>query len=159
VRREDEKRLQEEARVRQAAIVEEQQKEAEVQRVRAQAEARKRQRRSVPPKLLNSSLKDRIHDRIHSKASYPWSPDNAREYIIHDSRWEVLNVKLRKSSGIPAYDAAISVPLTWPLHCLSRAIPLCFSNCVNSNCYFGRTDARQGTVVRMACQFLLSRAR
>ena len=112
VRREEEKRLQEEARVRQASILEEQQKEAEAARVRAQAEARKRaEAERIAAKAAElEGWKGRIKERVHSKVVVPPGvPDNARaEYTITlIPGGEVLNVKLRKSSGFPAYDAAI----------------------------------------------------
>jgi len=111
-RREDELRLEREAEARRAAILDEQQKLASAARARAEVEGKKRREAEEAAAKAREleAWKTRIHDRIKSKLVLPPSvPDSARaEYsmtIIPGG--EVLSVKLRRTSGYPAYDAAI----------------------------------------------------
>ena len=111
-RREQEARLEREAEARRVAILDEQQKLAAVARERAAVEAKQRREAEEAAARAREleAWKTRIHDRIKSKLVLPPGvPDSARaEYsmtIIPGG--EVLAVKLRRTSGFPAYDAAI----------------------------------------------------
>lgn len=112
LRREQEVKLEREAETRRAAILEEQQKLAAKEREKAEADAR---RRAEAEKIAarERELKgwqEKIQQRIRSKVVLPAGvPDSAQaEYVITViPGGEVLNVKLRKSSGHPAYDAAV----------------------------------------------------
>lgn len=111
-RHEQELKLEREAETRRAAILEEQQKLAAKEREKAEADAR---RRAEAEKIAarERELKgwqEKIQQRIRSKVVLPAGvPDSAQaEYVITViPGGEVLNVKLRKSSGHPAYDAAV----------------------------------------------------
>jgi TonB family protein len=117
-----ESRLEREAEVRRSAILEEQEKLAAAARERAEIDARKRrdaEEAAARARELDA-WKLRIHDRIKSKLMLPPGvPDSARaEYSITIiPGGEVLTVKLRRSSGYPAYDAAIE-------RAISAAAPL-----------------------------------
>lgn len=112
LRHEQELKLEREAETRRAAILEEQQKLAAKEREKAEADAR---RRAEAEKVAarERELKgwqEKIQQRIRSKVMLPAGvPDSAQaEYVITIiPGGEVLNVKLRKSSGHPAYDAAV----------------------------------------------------
>jgi colicin import membrane protein len=111
-RREQEARLEREAEARRTAILDEQQKLAAAARERAAVEAKQRREAEETAARAREleTWKTRIHDRIKSKLVLPPNvPDSARaEYsmtIIPGG--EVLAVKLRRTSGFPAYDAAI----------------------------------------------------
>ena len=111
-RRDQEARLEREAEARRSAVLDEQQKLAAAARERAEMEGKRRreaEEAAARAKELET-WKSRIHDRIKNKLVLPPGvPDSARaEYsmtIIPGG--EVLSVKLRRTSGFPAYDAAI----------------------------------------------------
>ena len=101
-----------EADLRRSAILEEQQKLALAAHQRAQEEARKRQLAEAVAARAKEleAWQRRIHDRIHSKVVVPpATPDNveAKYEIVIIPGGEVLSIQLKKSSGQPAYDAAI----------------------------------------------------
>jgi colicin import membrane protein len=111
-RREQEERLEREAEVRRAAILEEQQKRAAEAKQRAEEDARKRREAELEAAKLRelNSWRDRIQAKIHSKVVVPpgVSPNAQAEYeITIIPGGEVLNVRMVKGSGFPAYDAAI----------------------------------------------------
>jgi colicin import membrane protein len=111
-RREQEARMEREAEARRAAILEEQQKLAAAAQQRAQEEARKRElAEAAAARARELELwRTRIHDRIKSKVVVlPGIPSSARaEYLITViPGGDVLTIKLRKSSGYPAWDAAV----------------------------------------------------
>jgi len=111
-RREQEARIEREAEARRTAILEEQQKLAAAAQQRAQEEARNRQlAEAAAARARELELwRTRIHDRIKSKVVVlPGIPSSARaEYLITViPGGEVLTIKLRKSSGYPAWDAAV----------------------------------------------------
>ena len=111
-RKEQEARLEREAELRRSAILEDQQRLAAAAQQRAQEEARKRQQAEAAAARAKelAAWQKRIQDRIRSKVVVPpATPDNAEANyeIVIIPGGEVLSVKLKKSSGHPAYDAAI----------------------------------------------------
>lgn len=111
-RREQEQRLEREAEARRAAILEEQQKRTAEAKQRAEEEARKRHEAEAEAAKVRelNSWRDRIQVKIHGKVVVPpgVSPNAQAEYeITIIPGGEVLNVRMVKSSGFPAYDAAI----------------------------------------------------
>jgi colicin import membrane protein len=116
-RLEREQRIEREAEARRAAILEDQQKRAAEAKLRAEEDARKRREAEAAAarqREFNSWI-ERIQTRIHSKVVVPSGvPTSARaEYeITIIPGGEVLDVRMIRSSGIPAYDAAIERAIT-----------------------------------------------
>jgi len=114
--------LAREAEARRVAVREDQQKQAAAARARAEIEG-KRLREAEAAAAKARELEDwktRIHDRIKNKLVLPPNvPDSARaEYSMTIlPGGEVLSVKLRRTSGFPAYDAAIE-------RAINAAVPL-----------------------------------
>src|SRR5262249_37735149 len=112
VRREDQRCLEREAEARRAAIVEEQQKFALAARQRAEEEARKRaeaEALAAKPKLLNQYI-ERIKLKVRGRIVVPPGM-NGNPKVIYSVTLlpggEVLDIRLVKSSGVPAFDAAV----------------------------------------------------
>jgi colicin import membrane protein len=112
VRREDERRLEREAEARRAAIVEEQQKLALAQRQRAEEEARRRaeaEALAAKQKLLNQYI-ERIKLKVRGRVVIPPGMSGNPKAVYSVTLLpggEVLDIKLVRSSGVPAYDAAV----------------------------------------------------
>jgi len=112
VRREDERRLEREAEARRAAIVEEQQKLALAQRQRAEEEARRRAEAdalAAKQKLLNQYI-ERIKLKVRGRVVIPPGMSGNPKAVYSVTLLpggEVLDIKLVRSSGVPAYDAAV----------------------------------------------------
>jgi colicin import membrane protein len=112
LRREDERRLEREAEARRAAIVEEQQKLALAAKQRAEEEARKRaeaEAAAAKQKLLNQYI-DRIKLKVRGRVVIPPGMSGNPKAVYSVTLLpggEVLDIKLVRSSGVPAYDAAV----------------------------------------------------
>jgi colicin import membrane protein len=112
VRREEDRRLEREAEVRRASILEEQQKLAQLAKIKADEDARKRalaEAASLKQKQL-LQFTDRIRQKVRSRVvlppGLPGNPEAVYSVILLPGG-EVLEVRLVKSSGFPAYDAAV----------------------------------------------------
>ena len=112
VRRTEELRMEKEAEARRVAILEEQQKLAQEVKARAQEEARKRalaEAAAAKQKQL-AQFMDRIKQKVRSRVVLPPAINGNPEAVYSVTLLpggEVLDVKLMKSSGVPAYDAAV----------------------------------------------------
>ena len=112
MRREDERRLEREAEARRAAIVEEQQKLALAQKQRAEEDARRRaeaEAAAAKQKLLNQyidRIKLKVRGRVVVPPNIPGNPTAIYSVTLLPGG-EVLDIRLIKSSGVPAYDAAV----------------------------------------------------
>lgn len=121
-RREDERRMEKEAETRRNAIIEEQQKLARAAKIKAEEDARKRaiaEAEAARAKQIAQFI-DRIRRKIKGHvAAIPGMPANAEALysVILLPGGEVLEIKLVKSSGVPAYDAAVerAIRLASPL--------------------------------------------
>jgi len=132
-RREEEKRLEEARRAeelrmkqdsdeRSKAILDEQQKLAQELKARAEEDARKRalaEAAAAQAKALEV-WKRRISQKIRSRVVLPLGMNGNPEAVYSVTLLpggEVLDVKLVKSSGVPAYDTAVE-------HAIGAAVPL-----------------------------------
>jgi len=112
VRRADERRMEKEAEARREAILDEQQKVAQEVKARAEEDARKRalaDAAAAQSKALDA-YKNRISQKIRSRLVVPPGINGNPEAVYSVTLipgGEVLEVKLIKSSGVPAYDAAV----------------------------------------------------
>jgi colicin import membrane protein len=111
-RRADEQRMEKEAETRRVAILDEQQKLAQEVKARAEEEARKRalaEAAAAQVKALDG-YKRRISQKIRSRVVLPPGINGNPEAVYSVTLLpggEVLDIKLVKSSGMPAYDAAV----------------------------------------------------
>ena len=110
--RADEQRMEKEAEARRVAILDEQQKLAQEVKVRAEEDARKRaasEAAAAQVKALDG-YKRRISQKIRSRVVLPQGINGNPEAVYSVTLLpggEVLDVRLIKSSGVPAYDAAV----------------------------------------------------
>jgi len=121
----DELRMEKEAEARRVAILEEQQKAAQEMKARAEAEARRRaaaeaaaaKQRQVQQYM--DSISKKIKSRVVMPPGLSGNPEGIFSVTLIPGG-EVLEVKIVKSSGVPAYDAAVeraiwaAVPLPVP---------------------------------------------
>jgi len=111
-RRADELRMEKEAEARRVAILDEQQKLAQEVKARAEEDARKRalaEAAAAKQKQL-AQFMEQIKRRVRSKVNLPPGINGNPEAVYSVTLLpggEVLDVKLVKSSGVPAYDAAV----------------------------------------------------
>ena len=111
-RRDDERRMEKEAEARRSAILEEQQKLAQVARIHADEEARKRaltEAAAARQKQLGQYM-DRIRQKIRGRLALPPGISGNPEAVYRVTLLpggEVLDIRLVKTSGMPAYDAAV----------------------------------------------------
>ena len=110
--RADELRMEKEAEARRVAILDEQQKLAQEVKVRAEEDARKRAASEAAAAQLKAldGYKRRISQRIRSRVVLPQGINGNPEAVYSVTLLpggEVLDVRLIKSSGVPAYDAAV----------------------------------------------------
>ena len=111
-RREDERRMEREAEARRSAILEEQQKLAQAAKVRAEEEARKRviaEAVAAKERQLAQYI-ERIKQKIKTRVVLPPGMSSNPEAVYSVTLLpggDVLEIKLVKSSGVPAYDAAV----------------------------------------------------
>jgi colicin import membrane protein len=111
-RRAEELRMEKEAEVRRVAILEEQQKLAQEVKARAEEEARKRalaeaaaaRQRQLQQYILG--IKKKVTARVVLPPGMAGNPEAVYSVTLLPGG-EVLDVKLVKSSGVPAYDAAV----------------------------------------------------
>jgi colicin import membrane protein len=109
--REEERRMEQEAEKRHSAIIEEQQKLAQAAKVRAEEDARKRAiaEAAAAKQRQLAQWMESIKKRVRSKLTLP--PMNANPEAVYSVTLlpggEVLEVRLIKSSGVPAYDDAV----------------------------------------------------
>jgi colicin import membrane protein len=111
-RRAEELRMEKEADARRVAILDEQQKLAREVKVRAEEETRKRALAEAAAAQLRAleGYKRRISQKIRSRVVLPPGINGNPEAVYSVTLLpggEVLDVKLIKSSGMPAYDAAV----------------------------------------------------
>jgi colicin import membrane protein len=112
VRRDEERKLEREAEARRTAILDEQQKLAQEARKRADEEAKKRalaEAVAAKQRQLNKYIDD-IRRKIRNKVVLPpgmTGNPQATYSVTLLPGGEVLDVRLVKSSGVPAYDAAV----------------------------------------------------
>ena len=104
--------MEKNAEARRSAILEEQQKLAQAAKVRAEEEARKRALAEAAAAQLRAleGFKRRISQKIRSRVALPPGMDSNPEAVYSVTLLpggEVLEVRLVKSSGVPAYDAAV----------------------------------------------------
>jgi len=110
--RAEELRMEKEADARRVAILEEQQKLAQEVKARADAEARKRAAAEAASAQLKAleGYKRKISQKIRGYIVLPpgisGNPEAAYNVTVVPGG-EVLDVKLVKPSGVPAYDAAV----------------------------------------------------
>jgi colicin import membrane protein len=110
--REEERRMEQEAEKRRAAIIEEQQKLAQVAKVRAEEDARKRAiaEAAAAKQRQLAQFMERIKQKVRGKVVLPPGMSANPEAVYSVTLLpggEVLEVRLIKSSGVPAYDAAV----------------------------------------------------
>jgi colicin import membrane protein len=108
----DELRMEKEAEARRVAILDEQQKLAQEVKARAEAEARKRAAAEAAAAQLKAleGYKRKISQRIRGYIVLPPGINGNPEAVYSVTvvpGGEVLDVKLVKPSGAPAYDAAV----------------------------------------------------
>jgi colicin import membrane protein len=111
-RRAEELRMEKEAEARRVAILDEQQKLAQEVKARAEEEARKRavaeaaaaKQRQLQQYILG--IKKRVTSRVVLPPGLAGNPEAVYSVTLLPGG-EVLDVKLVKSSGVPAYDAAV----------------------------------------------------
>ena len=120
--RADELRMEKEAEARRVAILDEQQKLAQEVKVRAEEDARKRAASEAAAAQLKALevWKRRISQKIRSRVVLPPGINGNPEAVYSVTLLpggEVLDVRLIKSSGVPAYDAAVE-------HAIGAATPL-----------------------------------
>ena len=111
-RRADELRMEKEAEARRVAILDEQQKLAQEVKARAEEEARRRAVAEAAAAQLRAldGFKRRISQKIRGRVVLPPGISGNPEAVYSVTLLpggEVLDVKLVKSSGVPAYDAAV----------------------------------------------------
>jgi len=112
VRRDDERRMEKEAEARRSAILDEQQQLAQAAKIHADEEARRRavaEAAAARQKQLGQYM-DRIRQKIRGRVVVPPGINGNPEAVYRVTLLpggEVLDIKLVKSSGIPAYDAAV----------------------------------------------------
>jgi colicin import membrane protein len=110
--RAEELRMEKDAEARRVAILDEQQKLAQEVKARAEAEARKRAAAEAAAAQLKAleGYKRKISQKIRGYIVLPpgisGNPEAAYSVTVVPGG-EVLDVKLVKSSGVPAYDAAV----------------------------------------------------
>jgi colicin import membrane protein len=110
--RAEELRMEKDAEARRVAILDEQQKLAQEIKARAEAEARKRAAAEAAAAQLKAleGYKRKISQKIRGYIVLPpgisGNPEAAYSVTVVPGG-EVLDVKLVKSSGVPAYDAAV----------------------------------------------------
>jgi colicin import membrane protein len=108
----DELRMEKEAETRRVAILDEQQKLAQEVKARTEEETRKRvaaEAAAAKQKQLMQFM-DRIKQKVRSRVVLPPAINGNPEAVYSVTLLpggEVLDVKLVKSSGVPAYDAAV----------------------------------------------------
>lgn len=110
--RAEELRMEKDAEARRVAILDEQQKLAQEVKARAEEDARKRaiaeaaaaKQRQVQQYI--ESIKKRIRSRVVLPPGLTGNPEAVYSVTLVPGG-EVLDVKLVKSSGVPAYDAAV----------------------------------------------------
>jgi len=111
-RRAEELRMEKDAEARRVAILDEQQKLAQEVKARAEAEARKRAAAEAAAAQLKAleGYKRKISQKIRGYIVLPpginGNPEAAYSVTVVPGG-EVLDVKLVKSSGVPAYDSAV----------------------------------------------------
>lgn len=111
-RRAEELRMEKEAEARRVAILDEQQKLAQEVKARAEEDARKRalaEAAAAKQKQL-AQFMEQIKRRVRSRVVLPPGINGNPEAVYSVTLLpggEVLDVKLIKSSGVPAYDAAV----------------------------------------------------
>ena len=111
-RRADELRMEKEAEARRVAILDEQQKLAQEVKARAEEDARKRalaEAAAAKQKQL-AQFMERIKQKVRSRVVVPQGISGNPEAVYSVTLLpggEVLDVKMIKSSGVPAYDAAV----------------------------------------------------
>lgn len=111
-RRADERRMEKEAEARREAILDEQQKVAQEVKARAEEDARKRalsEAAAAKQKQL-AQFMELIKRRVRSKVILPPGINGNPEAVYSVTLLpggELLEVKMIKSSGVPAYDAAV----------------------------------------------------
>lgn len=111
-RRAEELRMEKEAEARRVAILDEQQKLAQEVKARAEEEARKRavaeaaaaKQRQLQQYILG--IKKKVTARVVLPPGMTGNPEAVYSVTLLPGG-EVLDVKLVKSSGVPAYDAAV----------------------------------------------------
>ena len=111
-RRADELRMEKEAEARRVAILDEQQKLAQEVKARTEEEARRRAVAEAAAAQLRAldGFKRRISQKIRGRVVLPPGISGNPEAVYSVTLLpggEVLDVKLVKSSGVPAYDAAV----------------------------------------------------
>lgn len=110
--RAEELRMEKDAEARRVAILDEQQKVAQEMKVRAEAEARKRaaaEAAAAQLKVLEGyqrKISQKIRGYIVLPPGISGNPEAVYSVTVVPGG-EVLDVKLVKSSGVPAYDAAV----------------------------------------------------
>jgi len=108
----DEVRMEKEAEARRVAILDEQQKVAQEAKARAEEDARKRalaEAAAAKQKQL-AQFMERIKQKVRSRVVVPPGINGNPEAVYSVTLipgGEVLEIKLVKSSGVPAYDAAL----------------------------------------------------
>jgi colicin import membrane protein len=111
-RRQEERNLEREAEARRSAIIDEQQKLAQEARRRAEEEAKKRaaaEAVAARQRQLDqfiAAIKQKIHSRVVVPSGMTGNPQAIYSVTLLPGG-EVLDVRLVKSSGVPAYDAAV----------------------------------------------------
>lgn len=108
----DELRMEKEAEARRVAILDEQQKLAQEIKARAEEEARKRAAAEAAAAQVRAleGFKRKISQKIRGRVVLPPGISGNPEAVYSVTLLpggEVLDVKLVKSSGVPAYDAAV----------------------------------------------------
>jgi colicin import membrane protein len=112
VRRDDERRMEKEAETRRSAILDEQQKLAQGAKIHAEEEARKHavaEAAAARQKQLGQYM-DRIRQKIRGRLALPPGINGNPEAVYRVTLLpggEVLDITLVKTSGMPAYDAAV----------------------------------------------------
>ncbi|PWT72471.1 MAG: hypothetical protein C5B46_06730 [Proteobacteria bacterium] len=112
VRRDEERKLEREAEARRIAILEDEQKRAQELRRRAEEEAKKRalaEAIAAKQRQLNqyiSAIRQKIRSKVMVPPGMTGNPQATYSVTLLPGG-EVLDVRLVKSSGVPAYDAAV----------------------------------------------------
>jgi len=111
-RRQEERKLEQESEARRAAILEEQQKLAQEARLRAEEQARKRAAaeaaaaRQRQLEQFIAGIKQKIRSRVVLPPGMSGNPEAVYSVTLLPGG-DVLDVRLVKSSGVPAYDDAV----------------------------------------------------
>ena len=111
-RRQEERRLEQESEARRTAILDEQQKLAQEARLRAEEQARKRAAaeaaaaRQRQLEQFIAGIKQKIRSRVVLPPGMSGNPEAVYSVTLLPGG-DVLDVRLVKSSGVPAYDDAV----------------------------------------------------